>query len=147
MEFTTLLKIGRDLKAENCNIIRDCLEKAIELDNEQLEIIYTLNENGLDIETAIYGVYNSRYCVHSNFSEYIYNLLSDMCSDLPSFIELDYISMWYRTFRYDDNLYIDWQELGYHKDRDEYGTSEQKQKYRDYIEYNLQYSQIIEFYY
>ena len=55
--------------------------------------------------------------------------------------------MWYRTFRYDDNLYIDWQELKYHQDRGEYGTEEQKQKYRDYIEYNLQYAQVIEWFY
>lgn len=147
MEFKDLLDIARMLKAEDCRIIRDCLEKIQELDNTQYADVFLLSENGLDLETSIQAVWNGCYNIHNNFYEYIDYLLSETCSDLPDFIELDYTSMWYRTFRYDDNLYIDWQELAYHKDRDEYGTEEQKQKYRDYIEYNLQYSQIIEFYY
>lgn len=145
MEFVELLSIGRDLKKESCSIIRDCLEKVQELDNEQLNIIYSLVENNVYMETAIQGVWNGCYTVHDNFQEYIDNLLDDY--NLPDFIELDYLSMWYRSFRYDENLYIDWQELEWTKDRDEYGTNEQKEKQRGYIEYNLQYSRLIEFYY
>lgn len=147
MEFRELLEVGRMLKAEDCRIIRDCLEKLQTLDNTQYADVFLLSENGLDLETAINGVYEGCYNIYENFYEYIDNLLDSTINDLPSFIELDYISMWYRTFRYDENLLIEWQELKYHKNRDEYGTEEQKQKYRDYIEYNLQYSQIIEWYY
>lgn len=97
------------------------------------------------METAIHGVWNGCYTVYDNFYEYIDNLLDEY--NLPDFIELNYLSMWYRSFRYDENLYIDWQELEWAKDRDEYGTNEQKEKQRGYIEYNLQYSRLIEFYY
>lgn len=147
MEFRDLLDIARMLKAEDCRTIRDCLEKLQTLNHTQYADVFLLSENGLDLETAINGVYEGCYSIHENFYEYIDNLLYSTTNDLPSFIELDYISMWYRTFRYDENLYIDWQELKYHEDRDEYGTNEQKQKQKDYIEYNLQYSQVIEFYY
>ena len=147
MEFKDLLDIARMLKAEDCRIIRDCLEKIQELNNTQYADVFLLCENGLDLETAINGVYEGCYSIHENFYEYIDNLLYSTTNDLPNFIEFDYVSMWYRTFRYDENLYINWQELKYHENRDEYGTEEQKQKYRDYIEYNLQYSQIIEWYY
>ena len=145
MEFKELLSIGRDLKKEGCSIVRDCLEKIQELDNGQLNIIYSLVENNVYMETAIHGVWNGCYTVYNNFYEYIDNLLDDY--NLPDFIELDYLSMWYRSFRYDENLYIDWQELKWANDRDEYGTNEQKEKQRGYIEYNLQYSRLIEFYY
>ena len=147
MELKDLLDIARMLKAEDCRTIRDCLEKLQTLNYTQYADVFLVSENGLDLETAINGVYEGCYSIHENFYEYIDNLLCSTINDLPNFIELDYISMYYRTFRYDENLYINWQELAYHKDRDEYGTEEQKQKYRDYIEYNLQYSQIIEWFY
>ena len=147
MELKDLLDVGRMLKAEDCRIIRDCLEKLQTLNYTQYADVFLLSENGLDLETAINGVYEGCYCIYENFYEYIDNLLYSTTNDLPDFIELDYTSMWYRTFRYDENLYINWQELKYHKERDEYGTTEQKEKQRDYIEYNLQYSQVIEFYY
>lgn len=146
MEFKELLELGRILKKEGCDIIRDTLEKALELDNEQLQIAYTLNEQ-IDLETAIHGVWNGCYTVYENFYSYIDSLLYESCSDLPNFIELDYITIWYRTFRYDENIYIDWEELKWCKDRDEYGTEEQKEHQRAFIEYNLEYSQVIDFYY
>lgn len=147
MEFKDLLDIARMLKAEDCRTIRDCLEKLQTLNYTQYADVFLLSENGLDLETAINGVYKECYSIHENFYMYIDNLVNSTINNLPSFIELDYTSMWYRTFRYDENLYITWQELEYHKDRDEYGTEEQKEKQKDYIEYNLQYSQVIEFYY
>ena len=147
MEFKDLLDVARILKAEDCRIIRDCLEKLQTLNYTQYADVFLLSENGLDLETSINGVYEGCYGVHENFYEYIDNLLYSTINDLPNFIELDYTSMWYRTFRYDDNLYINWQELEWCKDRDEYGTSEQKENQRAFIEYNLQYSQVIEFYY
>lgn len=146
MEFVELLAIGRDLKKEDCSIIRDCLEKVQELENEQMQIVYTLNESGIDLETAILGVWNGCYTVYDNFIDYINNYVSNEYN-LPDFIELDYISMWYRTFKYDDNIYIDWQEWEWCKNRDEYGTSEQKEQQKEYIKYNLEYSQLIEFFY
>ena len=146
MEFKELLELGRMLKSEKCNNIREYIEKILELNNTQIQDVYLISENGVDLEKAIDVVYEGCYYIYENFYEYINNLTSELCTDLPNFIELDYISMWYRTFRYDDNLYIDWQELEWCKDRDEYGTSEQKENQRAFIEYNLQYSKCIDFY-
>lgn len=56
MEFRDLLNIARDLKAENCVNIRECLEKIQELNNTQFQDVFLLNENGIDLETAIQGV-------------------------------------------------------------------------------------------
>lgn len=147
MELRELLEVGRMLKSEKCNNIKEYLEKILELNNTQIQDVYLISENGVDLERAIDGVADGCYCIYENFYEYIDNLTSELCTDLPNFIELDYISMWYRTFRYDENLFIDWQELKWCKDRDEYGTAEQKENQRAYIEYNLQYSQVIDFYY
>ena len=147
MKFACLLTAARMLKAEGCLIIRDCLEKLQTLNHTQYTDVFILSKNGLNLEVAINGVYEGCYSIHENFYEYIDNLLYSTTNDLPSFIELDYISMWYGTFRYDESLHIDWKELNWCEDRDEYGTSEQKEKQRAFIEYNLQYSQVIEFYY
>lgn len=146
MEFKELLSIGRDLKSNNCTDIRDFLEMVQNFDNSQQNVFYALIENDIDIERAIQGIYEENYCIYDNFYEYIDNLIYNDCK-LPNYIELDYTSMWYRTFRYDDSLYINWQEFKWCKDRDEYGTKEQKEQQKEYIEYNLQYSQLIEFYY
>lgn len=145
MEFTELLKYGRILKNEN-ECIRDNLERLQGFTDEQLEVFNILIEDKA-ICDIIDGVENEEYAIYNNFYDYIDEYINSLCLDLPSFIELDYISMWYRTFRYDENLYIDWQELKWCEDRDEYGTEEQKEKQKYYIEYNLQYSQVIEFYY
>ena len=146
MEFTTLLNYARDLKAENCRIIRDCLEKLQTLDDGQIGTIDILTDGGKDLETAILGVYEGSYSIYSNFYEFINNLIYNEDIEFPSYIELDYMAMYYRTFRYDDNLYIDMKEFNWCKDRDEYGTQEQKEQYKEYIKYNLKYSTIVEFY-
>lgn len=145
MKIKELLSISRDLKANNCTDIREYLEMVQTFDDNQQDVFYTLIKNCVDIERAIQGVYGGDYCTYDNFKEYIDNYIDEYCG-LPDFIELDYISMWYRTFRYDDNLIVDWQEFQWCKDRNEYGTEEQKKQQREYIEYNLQYSQFIDFY-
>lgn len=145
MEFTELLKYGRILKNENEDI-RENLERLQNFTSEQLDVFDVLIENKA-VCNVIDGVENEEYVIYDNFYDYIDEYINGLCLDLPNFVKLDYNTMYYSTFEYDDNLYINWQELEYHKNRDKYGTEEQKQKYRDYIEYNLQYSQIIEWYY
>ena len=147
MEFKELLSIGRDLKRNKCTDIKEYLEMIQTFDNCQENAFYILISNDVDIEKAIEGIYNEQFSVYENFQEYIGNLLDEPCNDLPYFIELDYLSMWFRTFRYDENLYIDWQEWEWSKNCDEYGTNEQKELYRDYIKFNLERSNVIDFYY
>ena len=144
MEFRELLEYGRILKNEN-EYIRENLERLQNFTSEQLNVFDLLIENKAVCD-VIDGVENQEYTIYDNFYDYIDEYINSLYSNFPSFIELDYISMYYRTFRYDDNLFIDWQELEYCKYRDEYGTSEQKENQRAFIEYNLQYSKCIDFY-
>lgn len=146
MEFLELLKIGRDLKKYNCSCIRKYLEMLQTFDNTQENVFNILMSNDVDIERAIEGIYEEQYCIYDNFIDYIDNYVSNQCN-LPDFIELNYTAMWYRTFRYDDNIYIDWQEWEWCKNRDEYGTQEQKEQQKEYIKYNIEYSQLIKFFY
>ncbi len=144
MELKDLLYYGRILKNENENI-RENLERLQNFTSEQLYIFDLLIESKA-VCNVIDGIENEEYAIYDNFYDYIDEYINSISSDFSSFIELDYIAMYYRTFKYDDNLFIDWEELEYHKDRDEYGTNEQKQKYNDYVKYNLQYSKCIDFY-
>ena len=144
MEFKELLQYGRILKNEN-ECIRENLERLQDFTDEQLYVFDVLIENRAVCD-VIDCVENQEYAIYDNFYDYIDEYMNSLCLDLPSFIDLDYISMYYRTFKYDDNLFIDWQELGYCKNRNEYGTSEQKENQRAFIEYNLQYSKCIDFY-
>lgn len=145
MDFRDLLNIGRDLKNQGCNV-REYLEKVLEFNTEQTQVLNILIENEVCIDKAIDGVEGYNYSTYDNFYEFVDESINQICN-LPYFIELDYTSMWYRTFRYDENLYIDWQELKWCKNRDEYGTSEQKENQRAFIEYNLGYSMLVDFYY
>lgn len=145
MDFRDLLNIGRDLKNQGCNV-REYLEKVLEFDTEQTQVFNILIENDVCIERAIDGVEGYNYATYDNFYEFIDEFISQICN-LPDFIKLDYLAMWYATFRYDDNIYIDWQELKWCKNRDEYGTSEQKENQRAFIEYNLECSMLVDFYY
>lgn len=145
LDFKDLLSIGRDLKNQGCNV-RENLEKMLEFNTEQNQVFNILIENDVCIERAIDGVHNYEYSIYDNFYEFVDEYIRQTCNDLPNFIEFDYLAMWYRTFRYDNTIKIDWRELKWCKDRDEYGTSEQKENQRAYIEYNLEYSKCIDFY-
>lgn len=145
MDFRDLLNIGRDLKNQGCNV-REYLEKVLEFDTKQTQVFNILIENDVCIERAIDGVEGYNYATYDNFYEFVDESINQICN-LPDFIKLDYLAMWYATFRYDDNIYIDWQELKWCKNRDEYGTNEQKENQRAFIEYNLEYSMLVDFYY
>lgn len=145
MEFVELLNIARDLKSQGCNV-REYLEKVLEFDTEQTQVFYILIKNDVCIDRTIDGVRDYSYSIYDSFYEFVDESMNQICN-LPDFIELNYLAMWYCTFRYDDNLYIDWQELKWCKDRDECGTSEQKENQRSFIEYNLEYSMVVDFYY
>lgn len=144
MEFTELLKYGRILKNENEDI-RENLERLQNFTSEQLDVFDVLIENKA-VCNVIDGVENEEYVIYDNFYDYIDEYINGLCLDLPNFVKLDYNTMYYSTFEYDDNLYIHWQEWAGCDGMDRYGTDEQRKKYYDYIEYNLEYSKCIDFY-
>lgn len=114
MEFRELLQLGKDLKAENCTNIRDWLEMVETFNDEQIQVFYTLIENDIEYDTDINGVYNNDYIIWDSFIDYINNYIDEQYN-LPDFVELDYISIWYGTFRYESHLFIDWFEPKWYK--------------------------------
>lgn len=142
MEFKELLEIAKNLKANNKSNIRGYLEKVQTFDESQETAFNVLINNWIDIDRAIEVVDNKDYFIYDNFFEYIDSYIQEEIN-LPDFIELDYIAMWYRTFRYDDGLYIDWKENEWNKGHNEYGTREEQDKEKDYIAYNLENSKLV----
>lgn len=144
LSFSKLLEYGRILKNEN-EYIRENLERLQAFTDEQLKVFNILIEDKT-ICDVIDGVENEEYAIYDNFYDYIDEYINSLCLDLPSFVKLDYNAMYYSAFEYDDNLYIQWQDWAWCDGMDRYGTDEQRKKYYDYIEYNLQYSKCIDFY-
>lgn len=142
MEFWELLKIGRNLKKNNESNIREYLEMVQTFDESQETAFNVLINNGIDTDRAIDGVYSGDYSLYENFIDYVDNYIGEQYN-LPDFIELDYMAMWYRTFRYDDGLYIDWVEYEWNKGHNEYGTREEQDKEKEYITYNLENSKLV----
>lgn len=145
MELKELLNVARDIRSERVGNLREYIEMVQTFDSEQETVLNILIENGVNILTAIEWVYNQKYTLWDNFVDYVDNYIDEEYN-LPNFIKLDYSAMWYRYFRYNDNLYIDWVEHEWFKGGNEYGTQEEQEKYKKYIKYNISNSQLVEFY-
>lgn len=142
MEFKELLEIAKNLKANNESNIRDYLEKIIAFDESQESAFNVLINNEIDIVRAVEVVYNEDFFIYDNFIEYIDSYIQEQIN-LPDFIELDYMAMWYRTFRYDDGLYINWVEDEWSKGHNEYGTRDEQLKEEKHVSYNLENSKLV----
>lgn len=145
MEFKELLEVARNIRAERVGNMRDYLEMVQTLDDTQENVLNILIENGVNTLKAIEGVYNQDYSIYDNFIDYIDNFILEEYK-IPDWVEFDYIAMWYQSFRYEDNLYFDIYEPRECNGRHEFGTEEQREKERLFIEYNLKNSMVIEFY-
>lgn len=146
MDFQSLLQYAKQYKAEHnsYNGLRDMLEVINEFDESQSLALEILSKQR-NISEIIEGINDYQFSIYDNFIDYVDSTI-DSEYKLPSFVELDYISMYCRTFRYEDNLYIDWQEYKWCQNKDMYGTDEQRKLYNYWVEHNLQYSTCIEFY-
>lgn len=114
-------------------------------DTEQTRATHTLLEQGEALEDIIDLIDNQEFMFHTNLEEYIMQALENV-SYIPDWVCIDVVRTYKTALRYEDNIiFVDslpkWAEGGA-----EYGTEEEKQKYKDGIKYLCEYSEVLEVY-
>ena len=114
-------------------------------DTEQTRATHILLEQGEALEDIIDLIDNQEFMFHTNLEEYIMQALENV-SYIPDWICIDVVRTYKTALRYEDNIiFIDslpkWAEGGA-----EYGTEEEKQKYKEGIKYLCEYSEVLEVY-
>lgn len=114
-------------------------------DKEQTRATHTLLERGEALEDIIDLIDNQEFMFHTNLEEYIMQALENV-SYIPDWVCIDVVRTYKTAIRYEDNIiFVDslpkWAEGGA-----EYGTEEEKQKYKDGITYLCEYSEVLEVY-
>ena len=114
-------------------------------DIEQTRATHTLLEQGEALEDIIDLIDNQEFMFHTNLEEYIMQALENV-SYIPDWVCIDVVRTYKTALRYEDNIiFVDslpkWAEGGA-----EYGTEEEKQKYKDGIKYLCEYSEVLEVY-
>lgn len=114
-------------------------------DTEQTRATHKLLEKGEVLEDIIDLIDNQEFMFHTNLEEYIMQALENI-TYIPDWVCIDIVRTYKTAIRYEDNIiFVDslpkWAEGGA-----EYGTEEEKQKYREGIEYLCKYSEVLEVY-
>lgn len=114
-------------------------------DTEQTRATHTLLEKGEVLEDIIDLIDNQEFMFYTNLEEYIMQALENV-SYIPDWVCIDVVRTYKTAIRYEDNIiFVDslpkWADGGA-----EYGTEEEKQKYKDGIEYLCEYSEVLEVY-
>lgn len=114
-------------------------------DTEQARATHTLLENGEALEDIIELIDNQEFMFYTNLEEYIMQTLENV-SYIPCWVCIDVERTYKTAIRYEDNIiFVDslpkWAEGGA-----EYGTEEEKQKYKEGIKYLCEYSEVLEVY-
>lgn len=114
-------------------------------DTEQTRVAHTLLETGEALEDIIDLIDNQEFMFYTNLEEYIMQALENV-SYIPEWVCIDVVRTYKTAIRYEDNIiFVDdlpkWAEGG-----DEYGTEEEKTKYREGVEYLCKYSEVLEVY-
>lgn len=114
-------------------------------DTEQTRATHILLEQGEALEDIIDLIDNQEFMFYTNLEEYIMQVLENI-SYIPDWVCIDVVRTYKNALRYEDNIiFVDslpkWAEGG-----DEYGTEEEKQKYKEGIKYLCEYSEVLEVY-
>nr|DAV73809.1 MAG TPA: hypothetical protein [Caudoviricetes sp.] len=114
-------------------------------DKEQTRATHTLLEQGEALEDIINLIDNQEFMFYPNLEEYIMQALENV-SYIPDWVCIDVVRTYKTALRYEDNIiFVDslpkWAEGGA-----EYGTEEEKQKYKEGIKYLCEYSEVLEVY-
>ena len=112
---------------------------------EQKRATHTLLEKGEALEDIIDLIDNQEFMFYTNLEEYIMQTLENV-SYIPCWVCIDVERTYKTAIRYEDNIiFVDslpkWAEGGA-----EYGTEEEKQKYKDGIKYLCECSEVLEVY-
>ena len=114
-------------------------------DTEQTRATHILLEQGEALEDIIDLIDNQEFMFYANLEEYIMQALENV-SYIPDWVCIDVVRTYKTALRYEDNIiFVDsvpkWAEGGA-----EYGTEEEKKKYKEGIEYLCEYSEVLEVY-
>lgn len=114
-------------------------------DTEQTRATHILLERGEALEDIIDLIDNQEFIFHTDLKEYIMQALENV-SYIPDWVCIDVVRTYKTALRYEDNIiFVDslpkWAEGGA-----EYGTEEEKQKYKEGIKYLCEYSEVLEVY-
>ena len=77
------------------------------LDSEQLEVYnYLVDTVGYDEDYTYRIVNHHEYTIHDDFESFIIDMFDYYGSNIPEFVEFDYIGMWLHTFSYLNGHYF-----------------------------------------
>ena len=115
-------------------------------DENQLRATHTLLNEGEALEDIIDLIEEYQFTFHENLEDYILSTLENTGSELPTWVCVDVVGTYCYSLRYEDNIiFVDslprWAEGG-----SQYGTEEEKRKYREGLEYLCKYSEVLEVY-
>lgn len=115
-------------------------------DENQLRATHTLLNEGEVLEDIVDLIDNYDFTFYKNLEDYILTTLENTGNELPTWVCVDVVGTYCSTIRHEDNIiFIDslprWAEGG-----SQYGTKEEKTKYREGIEYLCKYSEVLEVY-
>lgn len=114
-------------------------------DTEQTRATHILLKQGEALEDIIDLIDNQEFMFYPYLEDYIMQALENV-SYIPDWVCIDVVRTYKTAIRYEDNIiFVDslprWAEGGA-----EYGTAEEKQKYKEGIEYLCKYSEVLEVY-
>lgn len=115
-------------------------------DMGQKEACHFLLGEGDTLEDIITLIDNYEFRVFESMEDYIISKLEEAYGELPKWVCIDIIETYNYRIQYDDNIMFMSDLPKWAEGRDLYGTEEQKQKYRDSIEYLCDYSRVLEVY-
>lgn len=115
-------------------------------DEEQKKVTHFLLAEGEVLDEIIETIDYLNFRIYENLEDYILSSIEEVQDKIPNWVCIDVVGTYYYSLRFNENLFFmsdlpKWAEGG-----DPYGTEEEKQKYRNGIEYLCQYSEILEVY-
>lgn len=115
-------------------------------EENQKKATHTLLNEGEALEDIIDLIDNYDFTFYNNLEDYVLTTLENIGNELPDWVCIDVLKSYRTCLRYEDSIiFVDskpkWAEGG-----DEYGTTEEKEKYWEGIEYLCKYSEVLEVY-
>ena len=115
-------------------------------DENQQRATHILLEEGEALEDIIDLIDNYDFTFYDNLEDYILSNLENTGNELPEWVCVDVVGTYCYSLRYEDTIIFTdsmprWAEGG-----SQYGTEEEKRKYREGIEYLCKYSEVLEVY-
>lgn len=125
---------------------KELKESIITWDENQKRATHTLLNKGEALKDIIDLIDNYDFTFYDNLEDYVLTTLENIGNELPNWICIDVLKSYRTCLRYEDSIiFVDskpkWAEGG-----DEYGTTEEKEKYWEGIEYLCKYSEVLEVY-